>query len=117
MCIIRMLMDKAETIPRCASNLGPGDYASKSHRPELLCLRRLIENLPSLSFHYLRGTLGFPDSSVGKESACNAGYPSSIPGPGRSSGEGIGYPLQYYCLENPMDRRAWWVTVHGVTHN
>ena len=38
---------------------------------------------------------GFPDSSVGKESACNAGDPSSIPGSGRSSGEGIGYPLQY----------------------
>ena len=47
MCIIRMLMDKAEAIPRCASNLGPGDYASKSHRPELLCLRRLVENLSS----------------------------------------------------------------------
>ena len=39
--------------------------------------------------------LGFPDSSVGKESACNAGYPGSIPGSGRSAGEGIGYPLQY----------------------
>ena len=39
--------------------------------------------------------LGFPDSSVGKESVCNGGDPSSIPGPGRSPGEGIGYPLQY----------------------
>ena len=39
--------------------------------------------------------VGFPDSSVGKESACNAGDPSSIPGSGRSPGEGIGYPLQY----------------------
>ena len=39
--------------------------------------------------------MGFPDSSVGKESACNAGDPSSIPGSGRSAGEGIGYPLQY----------------------
>ena len=38
---------------------------------------------------------GFPDSSVGKESACSVGDPSSIPGPGRSTGEGIGYPLQY----------------------
>ena len=37
----------------------------------------------------------------------------SIPGSGRSSGEGNGYPLQYSCLENPMDRGAWWVTVHG----
>ena len=93
MCIIRMLMDKAETIPRCASNLGPGDYASKSHRPELLCLRRLIENLPSLSFHYLRGTLGFPCGSAGKESACNVGDLGSIPGLETSPGEGKGYPL------------------------
>ena len=45
---------------------------------------------------------GFPDSSVGKESACNAGDPRSIPGSGRSSGEGIGYPLQYSSLENSM---------------
>ena len=44
--------------------------------------------------------MGFPDSSVGKESACNAGDPSSIPGLGRSTGEGKGYPLQYSGLEN-----------------
>ena len=47
--------------------------------------------------------MGFPDSSVGKESACNAGHISSIPGSGRSTGEGIGYPLQDSCLENSMD--------------
>ena len=47
--------------------------------------------------------LGFPNSSVGKESACNAGDPVSFPHLGRSAGEGIGYPLQYSCLENPMD--------------
>ena len=46
---------------------------------------------------------GFPDSSVGKESTCNAGDPSSIPGFGRSPGEGKGYPLQYSGLENSMD--------------
>ena len=46
---------------------------------------------------------GFPDSSVGKESTCNARDPSLIPGSGRSAGEGIGYPLQYSGLENPMD--------------
>ena len=57
---------------------------------------------------------GFPGGSVGKESACNAGDPGSIPGWGRSPGEGNGYPLQYSCLENPMDRGAWWATVHGV---
>ena len=99
--------------------------------------------------------LGFPDSSVGKESTCNAGDPSWSPGSGRSSGEGIGYPLQnswaslvvqtvknlsimletwvrslgwedlleegmatplqYSCLENSVDRGAWWAAVHGVT--
>ena len=47
--------------------------------------------------------MGFPDSSVGKESACNAGDPSLIPGSGRSHGEGKGYPLQYSGLENSMD--------------
>ena len=56
-----------------------------------------------------------PESSlVGKESACNAGDPGSIPGLGRSAGEGNGYPLQYSGLENSMDRGAWQVTVHGV---
>ena len=45
----------------------------------------------------------------------NAGDLSSIPGSGRSLGEGNGDPLQYSCLENPMDRGAWWATVHGVT--
>ena len=55
-----------------------------------------------------------PYSSVGKESACNAGYPSSIPGLGSSPGVGNGKPLQYYNLENPMDRGAWQATVRGV---
>ena len=57
----------------------------------------------------------FPSGSTGKESACNAGDPSSIPGLGRSPGEGNGNPLQYPCLENLMDRGAWWAAVHGVT--
>ena len=51
---------------------------------------------------------GFPHSSVSKESGCNAGEPSSIPGLGRAPGEGKGYPLQYYGLENSMD-----CIVHG----
>ena len=53
-------------------------------------------------------------SSVGTESACSAGDPGSIPGSGRSPGEGKGTPLQYPCLENLMDRGAWWAVVHGV---
>jgi len=56
----------------------------------------------------------FPCGSIGKESACNAGDPSSIPGLGRSPGEGNGNSLQYPCLENFMDRGAWWAAVHGV---
>ena len=54
-------------------------------------------------------------SSDGKKYACNAGDPSSIPGSGRSPGEGNGNPLQYSCLKNSMDRGAWRATVHGVT--
>ena len=61
------------------------------------------------------GKVGFPDGSDGKECACNAGHPGLIPGSGRSRGEGTGNPLQYSCLENFMDRGAWWATVHGVT--
>ena len=58
---------------------------------------------------WLHCTRDFPNSSVGKESPCNAGDPSSIPGPGRSAGEGLGNPLQYPSLENSMD-----YIVHGV---
>ena len=62
-------------------------------------------------------SLGFPGGSDSKESAYNAGDLGSIPGSGRSPGEGNGYPLQYSCLENPMDRGAWWAIVHGVTES
>ena len=58
--------------------------------------------------------VGFPCSSVGKESACSAGDPGSIPGSGKFPGEGNGNPLLFSCLENPMDRGAWQATVHGV---
>ena len=56
-----------------------------------------------------------PGGSDGKESACRTGDVGSIPGSGRSPGERNGYPFQYSCLENSMDRGAWWATVHGVT--
>ena len=62
------------------------------------------EGLPAVVF------LGFPDSSAGKQSACNVGYLGLIPGWGRSPGEGNGYPLQYSGLENSMDRGVWWAT-------
>ena len=62
-------------------------------------------------------SVGFPGGSDNKESACNAGDLGSIPGLGRSPGEGNGYPLQYSYLENSMDKGAWWagVRVRGVT--
>ena len=56
----------------------------------------------------------FPGGSEVKASACRVGDLGSIPGSGRSPGEGNGNPLQYSCLENPMDRGAWWATVHRV---
>ena len=61
------------------------------------------------------GCNNFPGGSDGKASAYNAGDLGLIPGSGRSPREGNGNPLQYSCLENPMDRGAWEATVHGVT--
>ena len=64
--------------------------------------------------------MGFRSDSDGKESACNAGDPGSIPGFGRAPGEGYGNPLQYSCLGNPVDREAWQATIMGqqrVGHN
>ena len=58
---------------------------------------------------------GFPGSSDGEDSARSVGEPSSIPGLGRPPGEGNGNPPQYSCLENPMDRGAWWASLHRVT--
>ena len=58
---------------------------------------------------------GFPGSSDGKESACSMRDLGSIPGLERSPGGGHGNPLQYFCLENLMDRGAWQATVHGVS--
>ena len=61
--------------------------------------------------------MGFPDGSDDKESACNAGDLGLTPGSGRSPREGNGNPLQYSCLENLMDRGAWWATVHGIAES
>ena len=65
---------------------------------------------------YTQYELGFGGLD-GKESACSAGALGLIPGSRRSPGKGIGYPFQYSCLENPMDRGAWWVIVHGFIKN
>ena len=66
-------------------------------------------DVPSTMFPY-----SFPGGSDSKDSACNAGELGSIPESGRFPGGGNGYSLQYSCLENPMDRGAWQVTVHGI---
>ena len=80
--------------------------------------RRIPSIIPHVTFAAFsipyRAWWGFPGGSVGKESACNAGYPGLIPGLGKSPGERNGNPFQYFCLENPMDRGAWWATVHVV---
>ena len=62
-------------------------------------------------------TQGLPQWLSGKESTCNAGDTGLIPGSGRSPGERHDNPLQYFCLENSMDRGAWQATVHGVTES
>ena len=64
-----------------------------------------------IAFNRIRG---FPGGSDGKESACNAVDPGLVPESGRPPGEGNGHPLQYSCLENSVNKRAWWVTDHGV---
>ena len=74
-----------------------------------------VDFLFQSNFYWSIIALGFPGGSDGKKSACNVGNPGLIPGLGRSPGEGNGNPLQYSCLEDPMDRGAWWATVHGVT--
>ena len=80
----------------------------------LLCHFHQEIHIVNLSFFTV---LGFPGGSGSKESTCNAGDLGSIPELGRSSGEGNGNPLQYSCLENPMDGGNWQAVVHGVTES
>ena len=82
----------------------------KDIHPSLLCRQH---SQPPW-FAQDQGSLGFPDGSVVKKPPVNAGDVGSIPGSGRCPGEGNGNPLQYSCLESPMDRGAWRATVHGV---
>ena len=78
-------------------------------------LRFLMRSLfVILHYTYLSLGGGFPSAQTVKESACNVCDPGSIPGSGRSPGEGNGNPLQYSCVENSMERRAWQATVNEV---
>ena len=70
-----------------------------------------------LKWDGLQGVRGFPGGSDGKESACNVGDPGSVPGSGRSPEEGNGYPIQFSCLKNPMDRGTWRLIVHGIANS
>ena len=63
---------------------------------------------------FISHTMGFPGGSAVKNPSANAGDTSSIPRSGRSPGKGNGNPLQYSCLENSMERGAWWATVNGT---
>ena len=72
-------------------------------------------NLKSNTIECIHKTgMGFPGGSDCKESACNVGGFSLIPGLGRFPEEENDCPLQYSCMDNPMDRGAWWATVHGI---
>ena len=88
----------------------------------IILLHFLTHICETLEFFHILQTnqhisVGFPGGSEGKVPACNAGDLDSIPRSGSSPGEGNGNPLQYSCLENPMDGRAWWATVHGVAQS
>ena len=83
------------------------------HLKLLKCYQSLIKCI--LMIRFPQHTLGFPCGSYDKQSTCSAGDPGSIPGSWRSPGEGNGYPLQYSCLENSMDRGAWQATILGIT--
>ena len=75
----------------------------------------ILPNLNFLSVNENNNSVDMKfNGSDSKDSACNAEDLGSVPGSGRSPGEGNGNPLQDSCLGNPMDRRAWWATVHGV---
>ena len=85
-----------------------------------IIIKLLHVHLPySLESFYIQTiwTLGFPSGYDGKESACNVWDLGLIPGLGRSHGEGTSNPLQSSCLESPMDREAWWATVHRVAES
>ena len=85
--------------------------------PEYMCMCTYAPVCKCMAVIKYMQTLagGLPGGTSGKESACNAGGLGLIPGWGRSPGGGNSNPLQYSCLENPMDRGAWWATIHGAT--
>ena len=99
-----------------ALKLSPGPMpCDEVCPPHLLSLLLSLSNLScqGVGYNIISRPSLFPGGSDGKESACSAGDLGSIPGMGRALGEVNDRPLQDSCLENPMDRGAWWATVHG----
>ena len=92
----------------------------EDHTMCTLNIIKLLKNIPFVILFFLpplKKYMYIPRSLGGEESACNAGDTrdaGSVPGFGRSPGEGNGNPLQYSCLENPMDRGAWRATIHKI---
>ena len=132
-CVYQALEREEETKGmKFSKEKAPGERVSGSKRTEAWVAEHSKESLAGsevrgilqplkgkgkLFWRDLRRGLtkwGFPGGSDGTESACNAGDPGLIPGLERSPGEGNCNPLQYSCLENSMDKGAWWATVHGA---
>ena len=108
-CIGRQVLYHG-AIREALGHLRPGSL-------EILISRYYLISLPARVTHwssFVKFIKDFPGASGSKESACNPGYWCSIPGLRRSPEEGNGNLLQYSCLENSIDRGAWWTTVHGV---
>ena len=74
---------------------------------QIFCIGNLGYEVHTIKYAPFKHTVGLPGGSDGKESACNVADLGLIPGSGRPLGKGNGYPLQYSCLENPMNRGAW----------
>ena len=97
------------------------NYGYINHQAKFIATRPILQTsinlLYFLKMMVILGRRGFHGGSDGKASACNVGDPASIPGLGRSPGEGNGNPLQCSYLENPRDGGAWWAAVYGVAQS
>ena len=104
---------EADSLPLGPSGKPPA-HGKDPMLPQLQGQTLFSDSFPLVTSPVWKTLKGFPGGTDDKESAFNAGDPGSISGLGRSPGEGNGYPLQYSCLENSMDRGVWPATVHGV---
>ena len=115
---ISLVMSKVERFFTCLRTVCVSFYADHLHPCPFFTgffLFFFLLLTCRILFHFLTlRALGLPRWLSSKEFACNVGDLGLIPGSGRSPGERNGYPLQYSCLENSMDRGAWGATVHGV---